>query len=140
MRPLEVGHNRPRRAHPVAEVEVLRRRVIEVHGLLDEAQTQDACIEAHRALHVGTDQGDVMEAAEGHHEAREGRAGPRRRAEPASSRERGKCSRYRRAASKRLNSRDSQSGLSRSASGMNRSTKASPSSRPNSTPGYGSVM
>jgi hypothetical protein len=61
--PREEGEDRAGRAGRVAEVEVVGAGVVEVDGLLDQAQAEDAGVEVDGALGVAADRGDVVDAA-----------------------------------------------------------------------------
>src|ERR1700744_2452901 len=60
--PGEKGEDSAGSADVVAKVKVIGFRVVEVHGPLDEAQTQDLGIEVQVALRIGCDRGDVVQA------------------------------------------------------------------------------
>jgi hypothetical protein len=48
----------------VAVIEVIGPRIVEVHGLLDQAQAEHARIEVHVRLRIPRDRGDVMDASD----------------------------------------------------------------------------
>ena len=60
--PREEGHRRAGRAGRRAVVEVIDARVVEIDGLLDEAQPQHLGVEVEVALRRAADRGDVVEA------------------------------------------------------------------------------
>src|SRR6187402_1764191 len=64
-RPGEEGEDRAGRSDVVAEVEVIRSRVVEVDCLLDEAEPQNLRIEVQVALGIGRDCCDVMKTYDG---------------------------------------------------------------------------
>src|SRR5450631_494160 len=63
---LEPGQDRARGASLVAEVQVVRLRRVEVDGLLDEPQAEDAGIEVDVSLRVAGDHRDVVKGVEPH--------------------------------------------------------------------------
>jgi hypothetical protein len=70
-RPFEVGDGRARPAGLSAEmlggeIEMVAARIVEVDGLLDQAQTKNACVEVYRSLGIVADKGDVMKTLNAH--------------------------------------------------------------------------
>jgi len=65
-RELEERQHRARRRELVAVVQVVDVGLIEVDGLLDHPQAEDARVEVDVARRVGRDRGDVMESLESH--------------------------------------------------------------------------
>lgn len=49
-------------AQLVAEVEVVRRRVVEIHRSLDQSQPKDPCVEVEIALRIACDRGYVVDS------------------------------------------------------------------------------
>src|SRR5690242_16660458 len=64
--PFKKGDGRARASGGVAKVEMVASRIIEIHGLLDEPQSQDLRVEVNRALSFGADQRDVMQSLDSH--------------------------------------------------------------------------
>ncbi len=62
--PWEEGHDAPRRAHLVTEVEVVGAGIVEVHRALDEAQPEHPGIEVEVPLRIAGDRGDVVNAVD----------------------------------------------------------------------------
>src|SRR5690625_3103626 len=58
----EVGDDAARAAGRVSEVQVVGAWVVEVHGLLHQAQAEQAGVEVDRALGVTADEGDVVDS------------------------------------------------------------------------------
>jgi len=68
VRPREKSEDASRTSLLVTEVEVVRRRIVEIHRALDEPQTKNAGVEVEIPLRVTGDTGDVMNtgSAEAH--------------------------------------------------------------------------
>src|SRR5204863_9773711 len=66
-RPGKERHDASRIPDVVAEVEVVRVRVVEVHSSFDEPQAEDADVEVEITLRVARDRRDVMDAVNGRH-------------------------------------------------------------------------
>ena len=66
VRPLEKRNGRAGLPGLVPEIQMIAARIVKVHGLLHEPLAEHARIEIHRALGVGADEGDVVQAKDGH--------------------------------------------------------------------------
>src|SRR5215204_1987977 len=71
VRPREEGHDRTRATRAVAVVEMVGLGIVEVDGLLDQAQAKDAGVEVHVTLRLARDGGYVVDSG-----------GPRRHGSP----------------------------------------------------------
>jgi hypothetical protein len=66
MLPGEEGEDRARAAGLVAIVEVVGARIVEIHRLLDQPQSERPGVEVEIALRGARDRGDVMNAVLAH--------------------------------------------------------------------------
>ena len=66
--PGEEGHDAPRIADLIAEVEMVGLRIVEVHGALHQPETEQPHVEVEVLLRVTRDRGDVMDAEDARHD------------------------------------------------------------------------
>ncbi len=66
--PREEGHDAPRTTDLVAEVEMVRLRIVEIHGALDQPEAEQPHVEVEVLLRVTRDCGDVMDAEDVRHD------------------------------------------------------------------------
>src|SRR5213083_1663529 len=66
--PGEEGHDAPRIADLVAEVEMVGLRIVEIHGALHQPEAEQPHVEVEVLLRVTRDRGDVMDAEDARHD------------------------------------------------------------------------